>query len=135
MIRLFLVAFAIGVVTSCTSIDDNVMASESQLALRQIQTREFTDIGKEDAMRAVIATLQDLGFVVDKADLVLGSVSATKLQQYTIVMTVTVRQREGSVMVRANANYQKTTINDPEPYQNFFTALDKAIFLQKNKVG
>lgn len=56
-------------------------------------------------MRTVIATMQDLEFVIDKADAVLGSVSGTKFLGYTVVnMTVTVRQRgEKQLLVRANA--------------------------------
>jgi hypothetical protein len=78
----------------------------------------------------VIATLQDLGFIVDKADNVLGAVSATKLNRYTLRMTVTVRSRgETQLLVRANAQYNITAVENPEPYQQFFDALSKALFL------
>ena len=39
----------------------------SQLRLRQIQTRYFDTSDKQRTVEAVIATLQDLGFVIDKA--------------------------------------------------------------------
>src|SRR5918995_3352263 len=67
--------------------------SESQLALRQIQTRAFDTTDRERMLRTIIATLQDLSFVVDKADATLGSVSSTKLNGYQLRMTVTVRPR------------------------------------------
>lgn len=51
----------------------------SQLRLRQIQTRYFDTADKQRTVEAVIATLQDLGFVIDKASLDLGSVTGTKL--------------------------------------------------------
>ena len=86
-------------------------------------------------MRAVISTLQDLGFVLDKADLSLGTVSATKLDGYALRMTVTVRPRGADAMlVRANAQMNTTPITDPAPYQSFFQALERSIFLSKHYV-
>ena len=105
-----------------------VLAStEGQLALRQIQTRAFETTDRERMLRTVIATLQDLSFVVDKADATLGSVSGTKLDGYQLRMTVTVRPRgETQLLVRANAEYNLTAVDDPEPYQQFFAALEKS---------
>jgi hypothetical protein len=81
-------------------------------------------------MRAVIATLQDLGFVVDKAAASLGIVSATRLSGYVLKMTVSVRTRgETQVLVRANAQYNLQAIEDPELYQRFFVALSQSMFL------
>jgi hypothetical protein len=45
-------------------------------------------------LRTVIATMQDLSFVIDKADAGLGTVSGTKLDGYQLRMTVTVRPRD-----------------------------------------
>ena len=105
-------------------------ASESQLALRQIQTRAFDTTDRERMLRTIIATLQDLSFVVDKADATLGSVSSTKLDGYQLRMTVTVRPRgETQLLVRANAQYNLNAVEDPEPYQQFFAALEKSAFL------
>jgi hypothetical protein len=86
-------------------------------------------------LRTVIATLQDLGFVVDKADETLGTVSATKLSGYQLRMTVTVRPRgEKQLLVRANAEFGDKAVEDPQPYQNFFIALEKAMFLTAQEV-
>jgi len=77
-----------------------------------------------------MATLQDLGFVVDSADEILGSVSATKLDRYAMRMTVTVRERGAAqLLVRGNAQFNNRVVSDPEPYQQFFAALEKAMFL------
>jgi hypothetical protein len=113
-----------------------VLAStEGQLALRQIQTRAFDSTDRERMLRTVIATLQDLSFVVDKADATLGSVSGTKLDGYQLRMTVTVRPRgETQLLVRANAEYNLTAVDDPEPYQQFFAALEKSAFLTAQNV-
>jgi hypothetical protein len=78
--------------------------------LRSIQSRLFDTADQNKAMRAVIATLQDLGFVVDRANDALGLVSATKLSGY--------------VLIRANAQYNIKALEDPEPYQRFFEAFN-----------
>jgi hypothetical protein len=110
-------------------------SEQSQVQLRQIQTRAFDTGDLERTLRASIATLQDLGFVVDKADLDLGTVTATKLDGYALRMTVTVRRRGASqVLVRANAQYNLSPISDPQPYQNFFIALERAMFLSAQRV-
>jgi hypothetical protein len=109
--------------------------SQSQLALRQIQSRAFDTTDREKMLRTVIATLQDLSFVIDKADAGLGSVSGTKLDGYQLRMTVSVRPRgDGQLIVRANAQYNITPVEDPGPYQQFFAALEKSIFLTAQAV-
>ncbi|MCL2458002.1 MAG: hypothetical protein FWF31_03980 [Desulfobulbus sp.] len=103
---------------------------ESQVKLRQIQTRYFGTTDKKKTLESAIATLQDLGFIIDKASFDLGSVSATKLKGYSLRMTVNVMPRGQQMMVRANAQYNIQPVTDPEPYQQFFDALSKSMFLQ-----
>lgn len=112
-----------------------LLTDRSQVELRAVQTRAFDTTDKNLTVRNVIATLQDLGFVIDKADEVLGTVSGTKLQGYTMRITVTVRPRGSTQMaVRANAQYNLVAVSDAAPYQQFFAALEKAMFLQANEV-
>ena len=91
-------------------------------------------------MRSVISTLQDLDFVVDNADIMLGTVSGSKFGQaqyvpYELKMTVTVRARgEAQMLVRANAQYNIQAVEDPQPYQDFFTAMEKSLFLTAQNV-
>jgi hypothetical protein len=120
----------------CATTQQRLLDSdESQLQLRSMQSRVFDTTDKEKTLRTVIATLQDLGFLVDKADATLGMVTATKLDQYELRMTITVRPRgEKQLMVRANAQYQQTAVDDPRPYQKFFAALEKAMFLAAHAV-
>lgn len=114
----------------------HVMGTEtSQVAIRSIQTRAFDTREQKKTLRTVIATLQDLGFVIDKADEDLGSVSGTKLNGYMLRMTVTVKPHgKKQTAVRANAQYNVTAVEDPEPYQQFFAALEKAMFLTAHEV-
>lgn len=118
-----------------TSSSQLLKADQSQVQTRNIQTRAFDTTDKNKTLRTVISTLQDLGFVVDKADEVLGSVSATKLDGYQLRMTVTVRPRgQTQLLVRANAQYNLTAVEDPEIYQDFFTSLGKSMFLAAHNV-
>jgi hypothetical protein len=123
-------------ITACAPSTKAVLeADSSAVQLRSIQSRAFDTTDVEKTLRTVIATLQDLGFVVDKADATLGSVSATKLSGYQLRMTVTVRPRgEKQLLVRANAQYQEKAIEDPTPYQDFFVALEKSMFLAAQQV-
>jgi len=115
----------------CATTQQRLLDSDSsQVQLRIIQTRAFDTTDKEKTLRTIMATLQDLGFVIDKADATLGTVSATKLKYYALRITVTVRPRgETQLLVRANAQYNVQPVTDPEPYQQFFAALEKAMFL------
>jgi len=124
------------VLVSCAPSTKQVLAtSESQVKLRAIQTRAFDTTDKNKMLRTVIATLQDLGFIIDKADATLGTVSATKLDRYNLKVTVTVRERgDSQLLVRANAQYNITPVEDPGPYQQFFNSLSKAIFLTAHEV-
>jgi Na+/H+-dicarboxylate symporter len=109
--------------------------SASAVQLRSFQSRAFDTVDRETTLRTVIATLQDLGFVVDSGDLVLGTVSATKLDGYALRMTVSARPRnESQLVVRASAQYNTQAVEDPMPYQQFFAALEKSMFLQAHAV-
>lgn len=108
---------------------------KSQVELRSVQTRVFDTTDKALTLRNVIATLQDLGFVADKVDDTLGMVSATKLSGYAMRMTVTIRPRGTTQLaVRASAQYNLVAVSDAAPYQQFFSALEKAMFLTANEI-
>lgn len=127
IICVFVVFLSFGCAPSTKQI---LASSESQVKLRSIQTRVFDTTDKLKTMRTVIATLQDLGFVIDKADDVLGSISATKWKGYALRMTVNVSLKgDSQTRVRANAQYNNIAVEDPEPYQQFFQSLEKSMFL------
>lgn len=132
---LFMIVLSL-LVTGCATTQQRLLDSDSsQVQLRSIQTRAFDATDKEKTLRTIMSTLQDLGFVIDKADAILGTVSATKLKHYALRMTVTVRPRgETQLLVRANAQYNVQPVTDPEPYQQFFISLEKAMFLTAHHV-
>lgn len=129
------IVLSLSLLAGCATQNSHVLAGGSQVELRSMQTRAFDTTDKELMLRTVIATLQDLGFIIDKADSDIGSITATKLSGYQIRMTVTVRPRgETQLLVRANAMYNLRAIEDPQPYQDFFNSLSKAIFLAAHQV-
>jgi hypothetical protein len=88
-------------------------------------------------MRAVIAALQDLGFIIERANEALGLVSAARFAEpnyYDVLgVTVTVRpQADARMMIRANAIYNNKPIEDPKVYQNFFATLERSLFVTKD---
>lgn len=121
----------------CATTTDRVLdtGDETQLQKRSYESRIFDTPDKEKVLRAAISTLQDLGFVIDRADLMLGMVSGTKLEGYQIKITVSVRPKGNDRMVvRANAQFNITPIDDPEQYQDFFASLEKSLFLAAHAV-
>lgn len=108
-------------------------AEESQVQLRAIQQRWFETGDTSQVLRGTIATLQDLGFVIDKADNDLGTVSGTKIAGQSIALKITVTVRtlsEARTLVRANVQYGLERVEEPGPYQSFFASLGKGLFLE-----
>ena len=129
------VASALLVLTACASQDAAITEGGSQVLARQMQTRVYDTLDKRDTLRSILATLQDLGFVIDTADYEMATITATRLQEHEIRMTVTVRDRaDNRLAVRANARLDEEPIEDPQAYQDFFTVLDKAMFLARHNV-
>ena len=115
--------------------DQLLKADDSAVKLRSIQTRAFDTTDRETMLRTVMATLQDLDFLIDSADATLGTVTATKLQRGSVRVTVTVRPRgEKQTLVRANATIGIRPVDDPKAYQEFFASLSKALFLEAQQV-
>jgi len=131
-----LIIVSAGIIGCETTANKAFVTQESQVQLRSIQTRAFDTTDKKKMMQNVISTMQDLDFVIDKADLTLGSVTGTKyLGQSTVAMTVTVRARgEKQLLVRANAQFGTESVADPGTYQDFFNALGKSMFLTAQEV-
>lgn len=116
---------------------DLLAPTEAQLKIRSVQTRSFDLKDRQVAMRGVISALQDLGFIIERANEPLGLVTAARFAEpnfYDVVgVTVTVRhETEGRMMIRANAIYNNKPIEDPKVYQNFFATLERSLFAIKH---
>lgn len=113
---------------------DLLAPSEKQTQLRAVQTRTFELADRVAALRGVMAVLQDLGFLIERANEPLGLITAARFAEPNYLdvvgVTVTVRpQGAGRLTIRANAVFDNRPIEDPEVYQRFFTALERALFV------
>lgn len=135
MIRILVILIPMLALCGCASRNSAITEGGSQVQIRQMQTRIYESLDKRKTLRSVLATLQDLGFVIDTADYETGTITATRLQDYQLRVTVTVRERNNAQLaVRANARVDDRLIDNPRTYQDFFTVLDKAIFLTRHDV-
>jgi uncharacterized protein YceK len=135
-LRMLLLPFSLIVVVAvsgCATTNQRILDSDGQTQVqkRSYQTRIFDTNNKEVVMRGVISTLQDLSFVVEKADFALGAVTGTKFAQGQVIrISVTVRPKGATQMVvRATAQFGVQPIEDPKSYQDFFASLEKSLFL------
>lgn len=135
---LFILLWPTILLTGCAAVPDDAVLGDAnqQLKLRSIQSRVYETTDKTAVVRNVIATLQDLDFLIESADLGTGTVSARKfsmkgMEKYIdLKITVSVQPKgEMRTVVRANAEHNNKLVEDPAPYQNFFTALSKSLFL------
>lgn len=151
----FLATACVGVALfgGCRNLHEDVMGESlsSQVKIRNIQSREYETTDKRAVMHAVLATMQDLGFVIEQADERLGTVTGTSYLDGVIKLSVSVRQKQdfsakdeqskapARVIVRANARAldgwnRMQTLLEPRAYQNFFNALSQTLFLEEHAV-
>lgn len=134
-----LILLLAGIMCACTSARQNKImeTNASSIQLRSIQTRVY-DITDENAMlRAIIATLQDLAFIIDNVDADLGMIAGRRhYNNWTVLrLTVSIKPKGMTqLMVRSSAQFMKQTIEDPLPYQQFFTALSQNVFRDAHQV-
>ena len=74
------------------------------MKLRALQTRSFDVADRNHAIRGVLAALQDLGFVIERANEPLGVITAARFAEPDFVnileITVTVRPEAAGQMVQ-----------------------------------
>ena len=121
--------------SACASTHNDVLGtSQSQIQMRNYQSRSFDTNNKALVLRAIISTMQDLGFIIDKADEKLGTISGTSYT-HTSKMTVSIRViNNKQIIVRANAQIGLQALEEPIAYQNFFNALGQSLFLEAHEV-
>jgi hypothetical protein len=113
-----------------------VLSQKSPVELRAMQSRAFDTADRNKALRTVIATLQDLGYTIDKVESEAATVTGTKLSVLRLTAAVYPRG-EKQLIVRSNAqvklhagNLTENQVDDPIFYQQlFFEPLAKAMFL------
>ena len=111
--------------------------TEEQMKIRNLQTRTFDVANRKVAMRGVISALQDLGFIIERANEPLGLVTAARFAEpryYDAVgVTVTVRSASDTqTTIRVNAIFNNQPITDPAVYRNFFATLERSLFIGRN---
>ena len=116
----------------------DVLSTKSSIELRAMQARMFDTSDTKQTIKTVIATLQDLGYSLDKVSLTAGTVGATKLGALVITVMVTPHGKR-QIIVRANAivkgSKNNSQVDDPMFYQQlFFEPLAKAMFLKAQQV-
>jgi hypothetical protein len=141
-IRLIVLAILIALVSNgCASPpaepQELLAPTEEQMKIRNLQTRTFDIADRKVAMRGVIAALQDLGFIIERANEPLGLVTAARFAEpryYDVVgVTVTVRSTSDTqTTIRANAIFNNQPITDPAVYRNFFSTLERSFFIERN---
>jgi hypothetical protein len=110
-----------------------ILSKQSPVALRAMQIRAFDTTSKRRMIQAVIATLQDLGYTVEKIDYPSGTISAAKLEALRLTVVI-YPHGPSQISVRANAIVRvataSTQVDDPEFYRKlFFEPLSRAVFL------
>lgn len=117
---------------------DLLAPTDAQMMLRSYQSRSFDVTDRTVAMRGIIAALQDLGFIIERANEPLGLVTAARFAEpdnlSVVEVSVTIRpQADGRMLVRANAIYNRTPVADPKVYQNFFATLNRSLFINREE--
>lgn len=134
----FLIAWLSGGCASPPAEPETLLApTEEQMKIRNLQTRTFDIADRKLAMRGVIAALQDLGFIIERANEPLGFVSAARFAEpryYDVVgVTVTVRRaNDTQTTIRANVIFNNQPVTDPTVYRNFFATLERSLFIGRN---
>jgi hypothetical protein len=134
----FLTVFSVAAVCAGCQWDSRqqILGSvNTQAQQRAISTRAFDTGDQAKIFQAAISTLQDLGFVIDRADDVLGTISATRYGNGLVRFTVTIRPSgKNQTIVRASGQLNQHELSDPAPFQKFYDAMSQALFLQANAV-
>jgi len=111
---------------------DLLALTDAQMKIRSFQTRAFDVKDQNKVLRGVVASLQDLGFIIERANGPMGLVTAGKFGpggRGFVELTVTVRAKgEKQTEVRVNAIFNTEPIEDPKIYQDFFIAVERSLF-------
>jgi len=132
---------ALGMCSCATTQPEVIQSSKSALEVRSMQSRSFETGDTKHVFRAVLSTLQDLGYTIIKLEPDAGTVTGDKLAQLKMTVMVYPRGLQRTI-VRANAIVklspqveQAHQVDDPEFYQQLFLEpLSKALFLSAMEI-
>lgn len=129
-----LVIFLTALLSACVATrppEELLSLSDAQMKIRSYQTRDFDITDQNKVLRAVVASLQDLGFIVERANAPLGMVTAGKFAQNGFVEVTVIVRPKGTQQteIRLNAIYNTKPVEDPKVYQNFFNAVSRSLFI------
>ena len=152
-IALILILMATTLLTGCPQ---QYVATKSALELQAIQAKEF-ETTKKVGFASALSVLQDLGYIVEQADLETGLITAkspTKSKfvpfignvMETVKTSVFVEEViAGKTKIRANFVKAKRSssgygqehetevpIEEAQTYQDFFTKVQQGIFIRSN---
>jgi len=120
VIKIFLVLGAVTFLSGTGCVRDSKEAlfqtsDTSSVQLRSFQSRVFDTTDKLKTLKTVIATMQDLGFVISKADSEVGVITGSKYaNQHSALLTVTVRgKNDKQLMVRAGQPVEQHALRHP----------------------
>jgi len=128
--RPFAALLCLALLGGCVSQLDPALVKEHQTQLQRTQSRLFDTNDNKLVIRGALSALQDFGFIIDKVDPELGTVTAAKFGKYPMRMTITVKSvSKTQTLVHGDAQYNSESIDDPAVYQQFFDALQKSLAL------
>jgi hypothetical protein len=116
--------------------NNNEKISKSALHERQNKTRIIYAADQKHVAQSIVATLQDLGYQVQFSAQDLNVISGERLKHEPTKVTVTyTKQSDEFVSIRANFSITNESENIENIwYQNFFSKLNKSLFLTSNGV-
>jgi hypothetical protein len=91
-------------------------------------TRDYEAADLLQAQRAAIATLQDLGFVIESADAAQGVITASRLDRYPLRLTVSIAAKgDAAISASVSADYAGAPVASAAPAEAFFAAYAVAL--------
>jgi len=133
--------------------DKGADENKSNMKLLSMKTREFKS-NKKVAFASVLSVMQDLGYVINSADIETGFITAKSpttttvrpsgsIMNHTTATAVVEELKPETTIVKLNflETYEYTfwknrydyPIDDPERYQAAFSKIQEGIFLRKSK--
>lgn len=168
MKKILLVALLLsGLFIGCVEKNTDLKTQQSQLQIREYQTRIYETKDTKVVMKAVLNALQDEGFIVKNAVSDVGLISAektldieNKLTSFMVALIVGPEATWGKASIiectaniseygdktKVRVNFQVKILNnkggikeikhitDEKYYQEFFSKVDKSVFIQKEKL-